>query len=458
MYCIIDIETNGLNHSRGKITEIAIFKHDGKQVIDEYQTLINPEGPIPYDIQRLTGISNQMVESAPRFYEVAKEILEFTEDSIFVAHNVGFDYGFVQKEFKDLGYTFSRKKICTVKQSKLLLPGHRSYSLGKLCKELNIPIEARHRAWGDAKATVKLFEILLETDSELGLGKDKKEQLSKYLHPDLNLDKVLDAPKKTGIYYLHNDKGDVIYVGKSINIRTRLYNHLRQPKTQKAIRMHTEVADVSYEITGSELAALLIESDQIKRIQPKYNVALKRSNFPFGVRIEQDLFGYKHLLIEKINPQREYLTAFTTQAGAKKRLEYLCEEYGLCRGLAGLSKCSNGCVSYGVGQCLGAALNEENSDDYNIRIEQAVKTLNPINTSCLIIDKGPDQDTLWAFKLERNHFAGLGTFDPLYSDAKDQILDCIKPIGDNPDSRHIIASYLTRKRVKNIIDLNSEHN
>ena len=134
MWCIIDIETTGVSKHRGKITEIAIYKHDGKKVVDEFVSLINPETSIPFDISRLTGITNQMVQNAPKFYEVAKDVISITEDCVFVAHNVNFDYGFIEEEFDRLGYDFQRKKMCTVKQSRVLLPGHRSYSLGKLCE------------------------------------------------------------------------------------------------------------------------------------------------------------------------------------------------------------------------------------------------------------------------------------------------------------------------------------
>ncbi len=161
LYAIIDIETTGQSAQRGKITEIAIFIHDGFRVTDSFSSLVNPECYIPDFITRLTGIDNKMVQSAPRFYEIARQIVELTQDKIFVAHNVGFDYRFVQEEFKQLGYDYQRKTMCTVKMSRKFLPGHQSYSLGKLCAELGISIHGRHRAEGDALATVKLFELIL---------------------------------------------------------------------------------------------------------------------------------------------------------------------------------------------------------------------------------------------------------------------------------------------------------
>ncbi len=160
-YAIIDIETTGLSPSNEKITEIAIIIHDGKQVVEEFATLINPERKIPYRITQMTGINNQMVADAPKFYEVAKKIVELTENRIFVGHNVRFDYGFVRSEYKSLGYDYQRQTLDTIKLSRKLIPGKPSYGLGNLCQSLGISNHARHRAQGDAMATTKLFELLL---------------------------------------------------------------------------------------------------------------------------------------------------------------------------------------------------------------------------------------------------------------------------------------------------------
>ncbi|MGB0404232.1 MAG: exonuclease domain-containing protein [Salibacteraceae bacterium] len=456
MYAIIDIETNGLNNYRGKITEIAIFKHDGNKIIDEYQTLINPEGVISEQIQRLTGISNHMVLDAPKFYEIANDILDFTEGCVFVAHNVNFDYCFIQREFKELGYTYSRKKVCTVKQSRLLLPGHKSYSLGKLCNDLNIQINGRHRAGGDAEATVKLFEILLGVDKNLGLNKKIEDQLSKYLHPSLDLAKVLEAPKSTGVYYLYNEKKEVIYVGKSINIRTRLYNHLRQPKTQKAIQMHTEVADVDFEITGSELASLLLESQEIKRLKPKFNRALKRDSFPYGVYQSTDLFGYIQLNIEKTKNRPNAITTFPSIISAKKSLEELCTNFDLCSGLSAIQKCDRGCILHSIKKCAGAALCEENSADYNLRVNKAINYLNPLKNKLLVFEKSNIKNELWAILIEGQKFVGMTKFNTEYELDLTAVIDAIPRVDLNPDNDHIIASFLRKNKPFKLIDLDQE--
>lgn len=173
MFAIVDIETTGNSYKFGQITEIAVFQHNGVEVTNSFHTLIKPDMDIPYFITRLTGITNQMVSNAPKFCEVAKEIVQFTAGRTFVAHNVHFDYRFLREEYSRLGYNFYRKTLCTVQWSRKLLPGHSSYSLGNLCSDLNIEITGRHRADGDALATVKLFEILLKKNDDLNAQKAK---------------------------------------------------------------------------------------------------------------------------------------------------------------------------------------------------------------------------------------------------------------------------------------------
>ena len=175
MYAIIDIETTGNTYKSGKITEIAIFIHDGFEIVDSFSSLINPECYISGFITRLTGIDNEMVKQAPRFYEVARKVVEMTKDTVFVAHNVNFDYKFIQEEFIRLGYDYQRKTMCTVRMGRKYLPGHKSYSLGKLCGELGISINGRHRAAGDALATVKVFEMIMDRKAQKEAKQDPSQ-------------------------------------------------------------------------------------------------------------------------------------------------------------------------------------------------------------------------------------------------------------------------------------------
>ncbi|HEY4652443.1 MAG TPA: exonuclease domain-containing protein, partial [Pontibacter sp.] len=313
MYAIIDIETTGGQPAQDKITEIAIFIHDGQKIVDKYSTLINPQRPIPYFISQLTGITDDMVQDAPKFYEVAKEIVEFTEGKIFVAHNVRFDYSFIKKEFADLGYTFQRKTLCTVRLSRALIPGLPSYSLGKLCQSIDIELKQRHRAIGDAEATAILFDKLIKinrpvVDGNMNMAAENTSQVLKQeiktslLPPAISKEQVDALPMVPGVYYFHNEKGEVIYVGKSINIKKRIIQHFNiDYKSRKSLDFKNSIADITYELMGNELVALLYESAEIKRMKPHYNRQQRRSVFNTGIFVYEDEKGYKRLTYGSIN-------------------------------------------------------------------------------------------------------------------------------------------------------------
>ncbi len=265
MYAIIDIETTGGTPKYEKITEIAVFIHNGERIIDEFVTLINPEKNIPWHISSLTGITNDMLAHAPKFYEVAKKFVKLTEGCIFVAHNASFDYSFIKEEFRQLGYSYSSEVMCTVKQSRKLMPGFKSYSLGNLCRDLHIQIENRHRAAGDALATIKIFEKLLSIQKENGLYQSVSNGISANLHPALDPLIFSKLPENAGVYYLMNERQEIIYIGKSNNLKNRIISHFQGSKARRAGQMRDETASISFEITGSELIALLLESFEIKK-------------------------------------------------------------------------------------------------------------------------------------------------------------------------------------------------
>lgn len=289
-YSIIDIETTGGHRSGNKITEIAIINVNGEEIIEEFSTLIDPEIRIPYYITALTGISNEMVQGAPKFYEVAKKIVEMTEGRIFVAHNVFFDFNFIKHEFSELGYSFSRPKLCTVQLSKKHLPGHNSYSLGKICEDLKIENQARHRAMGDAKATYELFKLILQkvdTDDEI-MEESKKIAIP----PALNRFEFEKLPNQTGVYYFYDSQGALLYIGKSNDIKKRIAQHFHPDlKIKRDIQLKTMVAKIDYVVLHDELAALLYECHEIKKYFPRFNVKLKRKRFPYILKLKLDDAG-----------------------------------------------------------------------------------------------------------------------------------------------------------------------
>jgi DNA polymerase III subunit epsilon len=455
MYAIIDIETTGGSARLEKITEVAIYLHDGEKITGEFVSLVNPERNIPYFITNLTGITNEMVENAPRFYEIAKTIVELTEGRTFVAHNARFDYSFIRQEFKSLGFNFRRNILDTVTLSRKLIPGHRSYSLGNICKDLNITISGRHRAAGDALATVKLFEMLLERDNEInGKRSDliRNTRISK-LNPKLDISKIETIPDEAGIYYFYNEEGDLIYIGKSRNLQQRISTHLSNNTTNRAMEMRDMIADIDWELTGSELIALLRESFEIKDNKPIYNRAQRRSSFQWGIYSFTDHDGYLNYRYGLIDSDDTPISVFSSREKAKSKLVSLVEAYSLCQKLTGLYETMGPCFQYHVGICRGACCGKEPPETYNERALQAAEEFIFSRRNFFIIDKGRENDERCAVKVINGKYSGYGYFN--INDmgfGLSAVHECIIPSPDNRDIQVILKQYLRTNRVEKILE------
>lgn len=453
MYAIVDIETTGGKFNEEGITEIAIYRHDGHQIVDQFSSLVNPERPIQAFVASLTGINNNMLRQAPKFYEVAKRIVEITDNAILVAHNAQFDYRILRTEFTRLGYEFERRTICTVELSKKLLPGHASYSLGKLTRALGIPISDRHRAQGDAQATVKLFQLLLDRDHEKNIVEasirlDPKKQLE----PNL-LELIERAPSETGIYYLRNKEDKLIYIGKSKNIKKRLTQHFTG-QDRKSKKLQLETVDVQVERTGNELVALLKESEEIKLHKPLYNRSLRRSIFRYQLSHFTDQQGYINLKIDPSDRRKNSITTFGTFAQAKSVLFKVTEQYELCQKLNGLYQSKEACFSYGLNQCNGACIQKEAPETYNQRVQEFINKNIYQSSDLIIVDKGRYLEERSCILIENGAFKGIGYFDLNFQIQNPEVLkSIIRPMQDNRDAQHIIQSYLRRNKVLKIINL-----
>jgi DNA polymerase-3 subunit epsilon len=441
MYAVIDVETTGGSFTSERLTEIAVYVHDGNKIVDEFSSLINPEQPIPYMVTRITGISNEMVANAPRFFEVAKRIVEMTEGTTFVGHNASFDYNFIRHEFKRLGYNYRRPTICTVKMSRKLLPGMQSYSLGKLCNELGISIENRHRAAGDALATTRLLELLLQTDRE------SIEKMSGFTIPEI----IKEVPEETGVYYLHDEQGNIIYIGKSNNMFERLLQHLRNNDTNKAIEMRNRLHSVSYELTGSELIALLLESDEIKKHKPIFNRAQRRSIFSYGLFEFTDEKGYRNLRAgHQLNGQQA-ITSFTSAEHARNYLYGVIEKFELCQKLCGLYETQGACFHYSIKQCRGACIGRESADAYNRRVGAAIRLSGFMQPDFFIVDQGRNPEEAAIIKIAGGRYCGFGYADLTAGLNQEMLTNCVSPYKDNRDTHQIIQNYLKKKPRTKII-------
>ena len=352
MYAILDIETTGGKFDEEGITEIAIYQFDGHQVIDQFSSLVNPERKIQPFVEKLTGINNQMLRSAPRFFEIAKRIIEISEGCILVAHNAEFDYRILRTEFRRLGYTFNRKSLCTVSLSQLLLPEETSFKLGKLVRSLGIPISDRHRAQGDALATLKLFQLLLEKDSKKTIVTEHVKQLHKKEISQEYYKIIETLPTETGVYYLYGKDNQLLYIGKSKNIRKRVSSHLTS-KTAKAKKIQQQLVRVAFEKTGCEFIALLKEQHEIKVNQPPFNHASKYRLFPMGICIEKDINGYNQLILEQVVTGKSYLKAFRNKKAGIGQLWYWMDEYALCENKTSLLTNNGRCTRRTIKKCSG---------------------------------------------------------------------------------------------------------
>ncbi len=453
MYAIVDIETTGGNSSNERITEIAVFIHDGKKVIEEFQTLLHPEKNIPPYISQMTGITDKMVEKAPKFYQIAKQLIELTEGKVIVAHNSSFDYNFIKREYKNLGYDFKRKTLCTVKLSRKLIPGKKSYSLGKLCADLGIEINGRHRAGGDALATVKLFELLLHTGAaELQTDENKTDRILNNLNLNLDSSWLKKLPEKTGVYYFYNEAKQLIYIGKSKNIKQRVFQHLTNVSSKKAIEMKNNIADIDFEITGSELVALLKESEEIKKNKPLFNRAQRRSLFNYGIFVSYNEQGYITITPEKTLNSSLPLATFSSAIEAKNLLYKLVEKFELCQKLCGLYSTQDACFHYSIKKCKGACIGKEKVEEYNKKALYALKTFEHKLQNFIIIDAGKTKEEKSVILVENGKYKGFGFINLEFSQVNlETIKENIKACQDNRDVQQIIKSYLRQNKIEKVI-------
>ena len=445
MYSVVDIETTGNGYKGQKITEISVFLFDGEKIIDEFTSLVNPEQAIPYFITNLTGITEAMVRTAPKFYEIAKKVAEITKDAIFVAHNVNFDYNIIRDEFKSLGFDFKRKKLCTVRLSRKIIPGLSSYSLGNICTAEGIEIAARHRAKGDAEATVELFRRLLKRDDNFTINSFLNAKSREATLPPLLDKQVVDKlPERHGVYYFKNEQKEVIYVGKANNIKQRVISHFYDKK-KKEITMCLETADISYTETGSELIALLHESSEIKHLYPKFNRAQRKAGEAVGLFSYEDQKGIVHLAFNRLKLTPNPLMKFYSMAACRSMLEKVCEVFELCPKYCHLQTNVNACFHYQLQQCKGICTGKEAVESYNKRVYEAIKSLGLQTENLVIKESGRNNKEIGFALILNGIYQGFGYVDKnLDMKEPNDYLLYVKPQKDNRDVQRILKSYLAK--------------
>lgn len=441
MYAILDIETTGGQFDEEGITEIAIYKFNGHEVTDQFISLVNPEIPIQPFVVKLTGINNAMLRSAPKFYEIAKRIIEITQDCIIVAHNAQFDYRILRTEFKRLGYDFEKKTLCTVELSKKLLPEQQSYSLGKLVRSLGIPIANRHRATGDALATVQLFKLLLAKDFDKNILKNLvKTQVEKGLSPKL-FSLLESIPSTTGIYYMYKENGDLIYIGRSKNIKKSINQHFTS-NSSRWKRIQQEIFTLNYEETGNELIALLKESEELKRNKPIFNKGTKNS-FPWSVYLEKDDSGFLSLALKRTDKRKKAILSFTTFPEGRNELKNITLNHFPEKNIFEETKNTFNVRSSNL---------NESPENHNNAITEFIRQNNAAYHNLILIDKGRSINEKSAVLIESGNYKGYAFFSLNHQINKPDILkNIITPAHDSSDAKNIILNYLRKNKVHKII-------
>ena len=453
MYAILDIETTGGKYNEEGITEIAIHKFNGHQVVDRFISLINPEKEIQPFVVNLTGINNNMLRTAPKFHEVAKRIVEITQDTVLVAHNAQFDYRILRTEFRRLGYNFERKTLCTVDLAKTLIPDAESHSLGKLVRALGIPVSDRHRANGDAIATLKLFKLLLSKDTDKTIIKNIIRAETTGELSQRQLDIVEALPSETGLYYLHNKDGDIIFLGKSSNIKKRVNQHFIK-EGDRARRLQKDTKKVSFERTGSELVAQLKEREELLRHRPIYNQPLPKNEFSHALYRSNNEHGYITFVIRKVEQSKSDLLRFGSMAAAENFVRHINEEFQLCLKLTGLSQSKHACSWHSEGLCRGGCVNKEPIQSYNDRAHKALARYSLNNRNMVIIDKGREIGEHSAILIKNGIFQGLGFYDLNHQINNIHILESIiTPMKAGHYPRELIELYIRKKKHLKIVEL-----
>ena len=433
LYAIVDIETTGGFAAGNAITEVAVVLHNGREEEGRFSTLINPRQPIPRYISALTGITNEMVADKPGFEEVAPHLFSLLSGRVFVAHNVNFDYSFLKSHLETCGFDLSVKKLCTVRLARKIYPGHHSYSLGNLCRALNIHINNRHRAEGDADATSRLFSQMIGDDSEGHIQKmTKGKNAEQFLPPNLPAKDLEVLPFGPGVYYFENQKKEIIYVGKALNLRNRVRSHFANndgnKRKQELLR---QVFHVRYRECASELMALILESQEIRHHWPLFNRSQKKFHNRYGLYSYEDSKGYLKLVVEK---KRTHLPALYT-------FNLLQEGHSFIRKLSGapVAEMDGGMEVQQV---------RESPADYNAKINKAIDGLKEDLPSFVLVEKDfYTGDRFAVYLMEKGCFFGMAMVqDPFdIPMSLDSWKEKIEPSPDNDYIRGLMYQFAEKK-------------
>lgn len=405
MFAIVDVETTGGYADNHRVIEVGIAISDGKTITERYNQLINPQRYIPKHITELTGISNDDVSNAPSFEEVAQEVFDLIQGQVFVAHNVNFDYTFIRRELERSGYTWSAKKLCTVRLSRSIFPGFRSYKLSSLAREFDVVNPNPHRALADAETAADIFHRLLEKDENTVLRTIDPSRGQSTLPMNLPREVFHQLPEQPGVYYMENESGEILYIGKAINIKKRIAQHFAtNPSSKRAQRWYREIYHIRYTLTGSEWLALFHEDREIRQHWPPYNSAQKHPVAKWGVVEYLDRNGWNRLAVQRAEKRVDVLVHFFSYQSAFQFLAEQVKEKGLNPAYSGMGW-------------------EEDipMETHNQRVKLWKAELSTRSGSALALLPGPDSHTEGFIAVANGEYYGMG----------------VKPKGDTDWQAHL---------------------
>ena len=380
----IDLETTGANPVRDRVTEIGIVEVDGDRV-STWNTLVNPERPIPEFIQQLTGIRNEMVADAPTFAQVADELAQRLQGRLFIAHNARFDYGFVKNEYQRLGQRFQADVLCTVRLSRKLYPQYPRHNLDSLITRHALETGDRHRAMADADLIWQFWRLLQREHGEDALAEAVGQQLKRpSLPPHLDSAVLDDLPESPGVYVFYGGNDVLLYVGKSINLRQRVLSHFAaDTREHKEMRLTQEVRRIDWHETVGELGALLLESRLVKQGQPIHNRRLREASDLCAWRLEEGAPGdFRPRLVSgqdaDFGRADDLFGLFASRREATNTLRKIADAYQLCPAILGLEKPSQPgrpCFAFQVHKCKGACVGKEAIGLHSARVMAALAKL-----------------------------------------------------------------------------------
>lgn len=428
MFSVINIKATTSNAKTAKLMYLKVIQYNQEMKISAtFETFIHPEIELTSYISQISGIGQNQLNDAPKFFQIAKQFIELTKGQILLANKMSFTYQIIRNAFKELGFTYNEKSM------EILL----------LMKYLGLQSTVKKSAFDRVAYLCQNY-----TNELIEVANDKNvfEQIQKPLAQEI----VSELPENIGVYYFLNQKNKLIYVGKSVNIKKRVQSHLSNQQSKKAMDMKAQIHKVNYKLTGSELIALLLESNDIKKYKPRFNRAQKRNKFQYGLFEFYDTKGYLNFVIEQ-NPNNIPITTFSSLQDAQNFFLEKMRKYHLCQCLSNLYKnTSHTCFLHQINECQGAKLGKETVEEYNEKARQAINEIQYPYKDFLMIDKGRTEEEKSVIYIKNYQYQGWGYAEKTEINT-DKLLACVKTYPNNKDVELIVQSYLKNNELEFII-------